>query len=104
MGDHKCASKKFDVWTLPEILIIQIKRFHQIGFRRDKITTLVDFPLRGLDMSQCCSNMSAIQGGDSVLYDLYAVSNHMGGIGGGHYTAFGKNPESEIWHEFNDRS
>jgi ubiquitin C-terminal hydrolase len=88
----------------------------------------VEFPLRGLDMSQCCSNISAIQGGDSVLYDLYAVSvihyfelfknslflenqnpflffeNHMGGIGGGHYTAFGKNPESEIWHEFNDRS
>jgi ubiquitin C-terminal hydrolase len=32
--DHKCASKKFDVWTLPEILIIQIKRFHQIGYRR----------------------------------------------------------------------
>lgn len=26
-----------------------------------------------------------------VIYDLYAISNHFGGIGGGHYTAFAKN-------------
>jgi ubiquitin carboxyl-terminal hydrolase 4/11/15 len=24
-------------------------------------------------------------------YELYAISNHFGGLGGGHYTAFGKN-------------
>ena len=23
------------------------------------------------------------------MYDLFAVSNHMGGMGGGHYTAYG---------------
>ena len=27
----------------------------------------------------------------SCLYDLYAVSNHFGGLGGGHYTAYCKN-------------
>jgi ubiquitin carboxyl-terminal hydrolase 4/11/15 len=26
-----------------------------------------------------------------LIYDLFAVSNHSGGVGGGHYTAFGKN-------------
>lgn len=26
-----------------------------------------------------------------VIYDLYAVSNHFGGLGGGHYTAYAKN-------------
>lgn len=26
-----------------------------------------------------------------VFYDLYAVSNHFGGLGGGHYTAYAKN-------------
>ena len=25
------------------------------------------------------------------IYDLYAISNHYGGLGGGHYTAFAKN-------------
>ena len=26
------------------------------------------------------------------LYDLYAVSNHFGGVGGGHYTAYARLP------------
>ena len=26
-----------------------------------------------------------------LIYDLYAVSNHFGGLGGGHYTAYAKN-------------
>lgn len=36
------------------------------------------------------------------IYDLYAVSNHYGGLGGGHYTAFAKNGEK--WYDFNDSS
>ena len=27
----------------------------------------------------------------SFKYDLFGVSNHMGGLGGGHYTAYCKN-------------
>jgi ubiquitin carboxyl-terminal hydrolase 4/11/15 len=30
------------------------------------------------------------------------VSNHYGGLGGGHYTAYGKN--NGKWYEFNDSS
>ncbi len=26
-------------------------------------------------------------------YELYAISNHYGGLGGGHYTAYAKNGE-----------
>ena len=36
------------------------------------------------------------------LYDLYAISNHFGGLGGGHYTAYCKNAGK--WYEFNDSS
>jgi ubiquitin carboxyl-terminal hydrolase 4/11/15 len=35
-----------------------------------------------------------------MLYDLYAVSNHYGGLGGGHYTAYAKHGGS--WFEFDD--
>ena len=41
---------------------------------------LVDFPVNGLDLSElvlCPETPEAI-------YDLYAVSNHFGGMGGGH--------------------
>ncbi len=37
-----------------------------------------------------------------VLYDLYAVSNHMGGMSGGHYTAYGKNFKNGKWYHFDD--
>lgn len=34
------------------------------------------------------------------IYELYAISNHYGGLGGGHYTAYAKN--NEKWYEFDD--
>lgn len=35
------------------------------------------------------------------IYDLYAVSNHYGGLGGGHYTAYGMMPDGK-WYSFDD--
>lgn len=39
-----------------------------------------------------------------LIYDCYAVSNHMGGLGGGHYTAYAKNAFDDKWYNFNDSS
>lgn len=38
------------------------------------------------------------------VYDLYAVSNHFGGLGGGHYTAYCKLNEDDQWFCFDDSS
>ena len=35
-------------------------------------------------------------------YELYAISNHYGSLGGGHYTAYAKNEDK--WYSFNDSS
>jgi hypothetical protein len=37
-------------------------------------------------------------------YDLYAVSNHYGGLRSGHYTAVCKNPVVERWFKFDDHN
>ena len=37
------------------------------------------------------------------MYDLYAVSNHYGGLGGGHYTAYCQ-VEGQGWCNFDDTS
>jgi hypothetical protein len=37
-----------------------------------------------------------------MIYDLYAVSNHYGNMGFGHYTAFARNPNNGKWYEFDD--
>ena len=69
-------------------MVIHLKRFSSSGrfssFRR-KIDTIVDAPLEGLDMRPLLvhgrhENIPK----DDLLYDLYAVSNHFGGLGGGH--------------------
>jgi hypothetical protein len=36
------------------------------------------------------------------VYDLYAVDNHFGGLGGGHYTAFCRNREDGEWYNYDD--
>ena len=33
---------------------------------------------------------------------MYGIINHYGDTGGGHYTAFVKEKESETWYEFDD--
>ena len=82
------------VWTLPDILVIHVKRFQASGRWRDKVRTRVDFPLEGLDMSRWLYRGEG-RGPDSSstlqekgqLYDLFGVINHQGGMTGGHYTA-----------------
>ena len=48
--EFRPAIKKLDIWKLPAILIVQLKRFHFRG-RFTKITKLVDIPLEQLDLS-----------------------------------------------------
>jgi ubiquitin C-terminal hydrolase len=79
----------------------------------------INFPLEGLDMSDYVQNQSLpedlfvkrskkisksnlIASPNKAIYDLYAVSNHYGGLGGGHYTAFGKNKRNNEWYKFDD--
>lgn len=39
---------------------------------------------------------------ERLIYDCYAVSNHYGNMGFGHYTAYAKNPIDNKWYEFDD--
>eukprot|EP01083_Nonionella_stella_P037264 101584_1 len=103
---HEQANKKLDLWSFPEILIIHLKRFQVLSVGRfgrgEKISTFVDCPIRGLDLTPYL-----ITGDNETappIYDLYAVSCHSGSCGGGHYTAYALNDETDRWYYFNDSS
>ncbi|KPP76482.1 ubiquitin carboxyl-terminal hydrolase 19-like [Scleropages formosus] len=92
---HREASKQLMLWRLPNVLIIQLKRFSFRSFIwRDKINDMVDFPVRNLDLSKfCIGQKDDMQ--HPPIYDLYAVINHYGGMIGGHYTAYARLPNDK---------
>lgn len=97
--EHRRAAKKFDIWKTPDILVVHLKRFSSSGTRRDKIDAVVDFPIEGLDISH---RVLEKEDGKQEIYDLIAIDDHMGGLGGGHYTAFAKNFVDGQWYKFDD--
>lgn len=170
------ATKKMDLWRLPPILVIQLKRFCYTQVSRRKLHHLVDFPLRGLDLEAYLAKkretqrsretgvtfwqflggklrkdrsksvsqpeqqqtsaqngsdrhlngtshtqngdhddrgngywtaleapaVAAVTADDGVQYDLYAVVNHVGALGGGHYFAYVLSETDGKWKCFND--
>lgn len=91
------ATKTLEIWTLPDILVIHLKRFSSNRRFGDKIEALVDCPLEGLDLT----DRVGLPEGKSAVYDLFAVDNHYGGLGGGHYTACAKNFFDGQWYDYN---
>uniref|UniRef100_A0A7N0VJ31 Ubiquitin carboxyl-terminal hydrolase n=1 Tax=Kalanchoe fedtschenkoi TaxID=63787 RepID=A0A7N0VJ31_KALFE len=96
--EHRQASKKLDLWRLPEILVIHLKRFSYSRFTKNKLETYVDFPVDNLDLS---NHIAYTNGGISTRYMLYAISNHYGSMGGGHYTAYVHHGGGR-WYDFDD--
>ncbi|XP_026756497.1 ubiquitin carboxyl-terminal hydrolase 16 isoform X2 [Galleria mellonella] len=90
------ATKRFLVSSPPAILILHLKRF-QIGprcmFR--KMSKHVDFPTI-LDLAPFCAMdklkklPNVARGQNELLYSLYGVVEHSGGMHGGHYVAYVK--------------
>jgi ubiquitin C-terminal hydrolase len=94
---HVCAEKTMQVWSVPECLILHLKRFTATK----KIESLIDFPAV-LDMGP---HVVGPQRGEKLEYALYAVSEHMGGLHGGHYTAHALLQRADRpgkWYSFND--
>jgi ubiquitin C-terminal hydrolase len=117
---HKPARKHVSFWapSLPKVLIVVLKRFEFQDFsavmgragmtRREKIDSLVDFPVNGLDLAPFCGDSLSMlsTGTGDCLYDLFAVCNHYGRMGFGHYTAFARDWKAETlsdtWLSFDD--
>ncbi|DAZ92983.1 TPA: hypothetical protein N0F65_006338, partial [Lagenidium giganteum] len=102
--EHRQARKTMEIWKLPDVLILSLKRFeYRNEVLRDKLDVFVDFPLDNLDMTPYCLAQSSDKA--DLTYDLFAVSNHYGGMGFGHYTAFAKSWNDKKfpgWFSFDD--
>jgi len=78
------ATKKIDLWKLPPVLVLHIKRFEFCSSTGEfkKIDTLLSAPLM-LDLAPFCSSVQR----EGARFEVACVANHFGGVGMGHYTA-----------------
>ena len=94
LNRHQNVSRGIIFWSLPNILIIDLKRWSYNG-RKNGVSVSVE--LSNIDFSDYVKGYNSC----SYIYDLYGVANHSGGSAGGHYTASIKNANGK-WYEFND--
>uniref|UniRef100_A0A674MFH7 Ubiquitin carboxyl-terminal hydrolase n=1 Tax=Takifugu rubripes TaxID=31033 RepID=A0A674MFH7_TAKRU len=87
---YTSARKQMLISSLPPVIILHLKRFHQAGMNFRKVNRHVDFPLI-LDMAPFCSALCKnLAAGERVLYSLYGIVEHSGSMRVGHYTAYVK--------------
>tara|TARA_B110000285_G_C15019835_1_gene560990 strand:- start:44 stop:856 length:813 start_codon:yes stop_codon:yes gene_type:complete len=93
------TKKKEDVfkqhlfWSLPQVLIIDLKRFNKNG-------TKIQSPIQ-LNMTLSMTPYMIGYNKDDAEYELYGICNHSGNCSGGHYTAHIKCSDNK-WYIFND--
>eukprot|EP00948_MAST-09A_sp_MAST-9A-sp1_P000048 g48.t1 len=96
--DHVRAFEERKIYAAPEILMIQLKRFKFVNMIfSQKIKDYVNFE----------ETLTVEQDGEKIPYRLFAVINHHGGYGAGHYTCFGRDLSSlgeRNWYLYDDSS
>ncbi|VDO35744.1 unnamed protein product [Haemonchus placei] len=93
--DHVEATKKLELFRLPPILIVQLKRFvytatYQAMHRRSKDERRVIYPVTSLDMSPFLAETAPSE--QNTMYDLTGVVCHSGSSYFGHYVSIGRLP------------
>ena len=91
---YETVNKDIKFWSLPEVLIIDLKRFNN---KLQKVNKLIEVPLINLNLEKYVIGYNP----ESYNYDLFGICNHMGNIFGGHYTAHVMNANNN-WYKFDD--
>jgi hypothetical protein len=105
---EKCAVptmhlKKMEIFRPPPVLVIQLKRFRQVGLMWRKVQTSVDFPLKNLDFSQHVTDLDfLVKNGIETKYDLHGMVSHFGTLTFGHYISIVQNPFDRRWYMYDD--
>ncbi len=99
-GKYQDVQRGMMYWSLPNIMIIDLKRVQYTERGPVKINIPVEIPLRDLDLTSFVGGYKR----ESYIYELYAVCNHHGNFSkSGHYTAT-ICAANNIWYMFNDEN
>ena len=99
LGKKQNVYKRLVYWSLPEIMVIDIKRF-EYNHNTDsfvKNQSNIKIPIENVSFSKYVEGYNK----ESYVYDLYGICNHHGDENFGHYTSTIKTADSR-WFNFND--
>jgi U4/U6.U5 tri-snRNP-associated protein 2 len=101
--------KRYSIQKLPRYLILCIKRFSNNNFVVEKNPTIVNYPLKNLDLAECNSiflilDLSPDNTDISTKYDLVANVIYEGGqkLEEGHFKVDVFNPPLDSWFQIQD--
>lgn len=92
------AIRKSEIWKLPPILIIHLKRVYFDGKKFSKINELVNYPVETLDLTDLAVGCQK----EKPEYNLYAQINHKGTLEKGHFYSLIKNWRNGSWYSCDD--
>merc|ERR1712183_162855 len=101
MGDLKNGRKRLRIKRLPNFLILAIKRFDKNSFFWEKNPSIVNFPVKNLDLKDICLPLNYQS---SAIYDLIATISHEGSISSGTYKIYIHRKLEDTWYEVQDLS
>ena len=93
--------KRFKLTKLPPYLIFYIKRFNKNWFYTEKNPTIVNFPIKNVDLSDC---LEGYEEGMDATYNLVANVVHDGdpNAGKGSYRVHILHQGTKQWFEMQD--
>ena len=103
-NDEDDNNKELKLWALPEYLIVHLPRFFKFKverlnksiIRQGFIPTLIDYPLKNLDLSKYMAEELTM----NAKYDLFSVCCHSGT---GHFYSLCKKENNDDWYRFEDK-
>eukprot|EP00889_Picochlorum_renovo_P008196 jgi/Picre1/35226/NNA_002688.t1 len=95
--DVRTGRRKMRITRLPKFLAIHVKRFLKNQFFKEKNPTIVNFPVKGLDLTKCISVPAP-----KATYDLIANIVHEGDANIGCFKAHIHRKSEDVWYEFQD--
>jgi len=100
---HNTSLKRFSLLKLPKYLILFVKRFNNNTFFVEKNPTIINFPVKGLDMGEFMTK-EALESHEDRIYNLVANITHDGepGSGKGTYRVHVLHQGSKQWYELQD--
>lgn len=95
--DVRTGRRKMRITKLPQFLAVHVKRFLKNQFFSEKNPTIVNFPVKGLDLHQCLPLPSG-----SGTYNLIANIVHQGDANVGTFKAHIHRQSEGMWYEVQD--